>query len=399
MNNKYVITTITALLTVLLIYAGAKIFYPDTSSKSIKVGFVYIGDTVNAYTNNFYRAQTELEDAFPNNVTVIAKYNISKSVCAEAMEDLIKSGCSMIVSTSLDFGKTTKKVAEKHPDVQFCQATGDNANTAPVLPNYHTFMGTIYEGRYVSGVVAGMKLAELINKNKIKRSGAKVGYVAAFPIAEVISGYTAFFLGVRNIAPEAVMVVKYTNKWSSNIIERKCAEELIASGCVIISQHSDTTGPAIACEEASVKQGKTVFHVGYNQSMTDVAPTTSLISSRINWAPYIITAAEAVLKKKRIESLLNAKVFGNDATAGFEQGWIEMIGLNRLIVADGSIEEIEQIKKQFKSGNCSVFKGNYVGTNPNNADDVWDLRKEFKENESRSTPTFCYVLNDVIAEE
>ena len=157
-----------------------------------------------------------------------------------------------------------------------------------MLPNYHTFMGTIYQGRYISGIVTGMKLRELIEQKKLTPAQAKIGYVAAFPYAEVISGYTAFFLGVRSVVSEAVMTVSYTNTWSNTTTERKLAEKLIDEGCVIIAQHSDTTGPATACETASTRDGKLVFHVGYNQTMTDVAPTTSLVSTRINWTPYFI---------------------------------------------------------------------------------------------------------------
>ncbi|MCR4837539.1 MAG: BMP family ABC transporter substrate-binding protein [Eubacterium sp.] len=139
-----------------------------------------------------------------------------------------------------------KKYAGLHPEIQFCEATAPDANDEngdPVYENYHTFMGEIYQGRYISGVVAGMKLKELLDQGILRPEEAKVGYVAAYSSAEVISGYTAFFLGVRSIVPEAVMEVKYTNTWSNYNIEKQCADELIDRGCVIISQHSDTTGP------------------------------------------------------------------------------------------------------------------------------------------------------------
>ena len=239
-------------------------------------------------------------------------------------------------------------------------------------------------------------MLELIASGKIKRSQAKVGYVGAFSYAEVISGYTAFFLGVRSIVPEAEMIVRYTNTWSNHVIEKKTAEKLIDEGCVIISQHSDTEGPAIACEEASVKRGKVVFSVGYNQSMTDVAPTTSLVSSRINWSPYILGATEAVLKGKKIESVVKSPYKTTDSAAGFDRGWIEIVGLNTHILADGTTTEMEKTIKQFKNGSLTVFKGNFVGVNPFDESDVWDLRTPFIECEKRSAPSFCYVLGDVI---
>ena len=397
MKNKYSITALTVICGVLLMFAGTKFFQKNTAD-FIKVGFVYNADTATAYTLNFFRAQTELEDAFGDKVQILAKYNISESgsACDEAIDALVKGGCSLIFAVSYGYGEAVKRSAQKYPAVQFCHATGDLAGEEPVLPNYHNFMGTIHEGRYVCGIIAGMKLQELIASGKIKRSQAKVGYVGAFSYAEVISGYTAFFLGVRSIVPEAEMIVRYTNTWSNHVIEKKTAAKLIDEGCVIISQHSDTAGPAIACEEASVKRGKVVFSVGYNQSMTDVAPTTSLVSSRINWSPYILGATEAVLKGKKIESVVKSPYKTTDSAAGFDRGWIEIVGLNTHILADGTTTEMEKTIKQFKNGSLTVFKGNFVGVNPFDESDVWDLRTPFIECEKRSAPSFCYVLGDVI---
>lgn len=397
MNNKYLVTALTSLLCVTAGFFGSKFFLKEYSEKAIKVGFVYIGDAGTAYTNNFIRAQTELEEELGDKVITVAKYNIPEASCDNAIYDLIDQGCNLIFTTSYGYSQSAKRIAGERPDVQFCQATGDTANQEPVLPNFHNFMGTIYQGRYVSGVVAGIKLLDLIAKGKIWRSKAKIGYVAAFPFAEVISGYTAFFLGARSVVPECMMTVRYTDTWSNYDLEKKCAEALIyQDNCIIISQHSDTTGPAIACEEASAKRGKTVFHVGYNQSMVDVAPTTSLVSCRIDWAPYIVAASKAVLKEKTIESVAKTEIKGNDAAAGFDKGWIEMIGLNQLIAAEGTQDEMERIIKQFKSGTMSVFKGSYIGQNPFNPSDTWDLRTPFPENADRSAPSFCYVLRDVI---
>ena len=397
MKNKYITASVTALLCVTAMFFGKKFLLKDYSCKTIKVGFVYIGDAGNAYTNNFIRAQIELEEALKEKIQTVTKYNILESDCDNAIYDLIEQKCDLIFTTSYGYSQSAKRIAAEHPEVQFCQATGDQANVAPILPNFHNFMGTIYQGRYTAGVVAGMKLLDLISKGQIARNRAKIGYVAAFPYAEVISGYTAFFMGARSVIPEATMVVRYTDTWSNYVIEKKCAEKLIyQDGCVIVSQHSDTTGPAIACEEASSKRGKTVFHVGYNQSMIDVAPKTSLVSCRVNWAPYIIDACKAVLQNKTIESVAKTQIKGCDATAGFEKNWIEMIGLNTLIAAPGSSEEMEKIIKQFKSNSIEVFKGNYIGENPFDKNDIWDLRTPFPENKSRSAPSFCYVLRDVI---
>ena len=396
MKRKYLLVAITAVITVAVLRLAMYFLHTDYSLKNITVGFVYIGDSGTPYTNNFVRSQAELEKAFPNNVTTIAKYNIPEDNCEPAIRDLIASGCSLIFGTSYGYGETMKRLAEYYPKVQFCQATCSNANDVPVLPNYHNFMGTIYQGRYISGIVTGMKLKELIEEGKLKPNQVKIGYVAAFPIAEVISGYTAFFLGVRSLVDTAVMTVSYTNTWSNTTTERKLAEKLIDEGCVVIAQHSDTVGPATACEAASTRDGKLVFHAGYNQTMTDVAPTTSLISTRINWTPYIISATEAVIKEKKIESCVKGQVFGNDVAAGFENGWCEMIGLNKLIAAEGTKEEIDAKIKQFKTKGIIVFQGDYIGVNAFNENDTYNLNEPYIENALQSAPSFNYILKDVI---
>ncbi len=396
MKKKYLITAITAVITVCILRIGMRFLYTDYTQKNIKVGFVYIGDSSTPYTNNFVRSQLELEKAFPQNIATISKYNIPEENCEPAIRDLISNGCDLIFGTSYGYGDVMKKLAGEFPKVQFCQATCSNANEEPVLQNYHNFMGTIYQGRYISGIVTGMKLKNLIEQGRITPDQAKIGYVAAFPFAEVISGYTAFFLGVRSVVKESVMSVSYTNTWGNTTTERKLAERLINEGCVIIAQHSDTTGPAIACETASTRDGKLVYHVGYNQTMTDVAPTTSLISTRINWTPYFISATEAVIKGKKIESMVKADVFGNDAAAGFENGWCEMIGLNKLIAADGTKEEIDAKIKQFKTKGILVFQGDYVGVNPFDESDTYNLNNPYIENACQSAPAFNYILKDVI---
>ena len=290
-----------------------------------------------------------------------------------------------------------KTYAEAYPDIQFCQATCANANTDPVLSNYHTFMGAIYQGRYISGVVAGMKLAELIDDGRINADEAKVGYVGAYPYAEVISGYTAFFLGVRSVVPEATMTVRYTNTWDDYILEKKCAKDLINEGCIILSQHSDTTGPAVACEETD--KDREVYIASYNQSMADVAPTTYLTGCKINWIPYMCEAVDAVVNERDIEQTVNGNVNGRDIGAGFDEGWVEMLELNEVVAADGTAEKVDELVEGFQSGNIHVFQGNYTGVNPDDPDDTYDLNNEYIENKNCSAPTFAYILKDVIVVE
>lgn len=395
MKKKYLTTIISALIMIIIFFGVSHLSGEDTEKESkLKVGFIYVGDESTPYTYNFIKAEREIKETFGDMVDVIVKSNVPEGKEVAELEDLANNGCGIIFATSYGYSENVKKIAERYPDIQFCAATGDNANEGNVLKNYHTFMGEIYQGRYISGIVAGMKIEELVKEGKISGEDIKIGYVAAFPYSEVISGYTAFYMGVNSIVPDVKMIVKYTDTWSSYVIEKKCANELIDEGCVIISQHSDTTGPAVACEERIGE--RPVYHVGYNQSMIDVAPTTSLISSRINWSPYMVNAVKAVMKDKKIEKYIDGNVTGNDMSAGFEKDWVQMMELNEIIAADGTKKVVEKTIDRFKKNKVHVFKGDFRGVNPFDENDTYDLNKEFKENKNSSSPKFNYVLDDVI---
>ena len=397
MRRMRIITVLTA-LAVIGVYLMISIF--GTSNKremhQIKVGFVYDGDESAPYTNNFIRVQKMIDSYdYGGMVTTVAKSNIKAENGEKAILELVNEGCDLIFTTSYGDGEAAKKMAEEHPDIEFCEATCDNANDDPVLPNYHTFMGEIYQGRYVSGIVAGMKLKEMIDQGVITEDQAIVGYVGAYPYAEVISGYTAFILGIRSIVPTAVMKVRYTNTWTGYTLEKECAKQLIEEGCVIISQHSDTTGPAVACEYAS-ENGKVVYNVGYNQSMIDVAPTTSLISTRIDWSQYMFEAVNAVLYGEKIEDHVKGNVHGNDVGAGFEEGWVQVLDINDLITPKGTEEAVTETIEKLKNKQIKVFKGDYIGVNPYDENDVIDLNNGYDENANASAPSFNYILKDVI---
>lgn len=391
-----ILTTGFTVLALVLVSMGIGRFSAKSSeADQVKVGFIYDGDAATPYSANFMRAEEALKNELGDRVTVIPIRNVSEADSEAHIRSLAEAGCDIIFTTSYGYEETAKSLAHEYPDVEFCQATGDNANTDPVLPNYHTFMGEIYEGRYISGVLAGMKLHEMISAGTISAEEAVVGYVAAFPYAEVISGYTAFFLGVRSVVPDAVMKVKYSNTWSGYAVEYQLAKELIEEGCVLISQHSDTIGPAVACEEAH-GQGKTVIHVGYNTSMESVAPATSLVSCRINWNPYILAAVKAVMNNEKLEAAVPGHVHGNDVGAGFERDWVQLLNINDAVAAKGSDARAEELIEQFKNGGIEVFKGPYTGVNPNDAADTIDLSEGYEENADRSAPAFAYVLDDII---
>ena len=392
---RHVITGLTVLCMILISFGVNAARKQDQTKDHVKAGFLYVGDAATSYTANFIRAENYLKSEFGDQVETVSLANVSEANSETALRTLADEGCDIIFATSYGFGEAAKKVAFEYPEIQFCQATCDNANTEPVLDNYHTFMGEIYEGRYVTGVIAGLKLRELLRSGIIREDEAVAGYVAAMPAAEVISGYTAFFLGIRSIVPDARMKVRYSGTWSEYAVEYQLAEQLIDEGCVIISQHSDTIGPAVACEEAR-ERGTVVYHVGYNQSMTTVAPSASLTSSRINWIPYVTGAVKAVMQNEKIEDAVEGHVHGNDIGAGFADDWVQIVEINESIAAKGSTQIAESLIEQFRNGEIEVFKGSYTGVNPSDPADTIDLSQGYQENALSSAPRFCYVLDDVI---
>lgn len=396
MTRMRIVTAITALVLIGLCYVlSVTVFADRKKDNAIKVGFVYDGDESAPYTYNFIKAMNKIDEYYPDGrVQIVSRSNIHEDTGEMVMNEMIEDGCDMIITTSYGYQTSAKKLAKEHPEVQFCEATGDNANDDP-LPNYHTFMGEIHEGRYVTGIVAGLKIKEMIDGGIITPDQAKVGYVGAFPYAEVISGYTAFILGVRSVVPTATMEVRYTNTWTSYSLEKACAEQLIDDGCIIISQHSDTIGPAVACEEA-FENGIKVYHVGYNQSMIDVAPTTTLVSSRINWSVYILSAVDAVLNDKSIEKVVPGNVHGYDMGGGFEDGWVQILDINNLVVAEGTQEKVDEAIERIEKDQVTIFKGDYIGINPSDQNDTIDLKNGYIESEKTSAPSFHYILKDVI---
>ena len=243
------------------------------SSNVLKVGFVYSEDESTPYTANFVKAQRALEEEYGSRIEIIAKSNVLSRECEQPIRDLIRDGVRiMFINMDTDIPVT---LAREFPQVQFCQASMPTISIEGTPENYHTFNGEIYQARYISGIAAGMKLRQLLDSGALLPKDALVGYVGANFTAEVISGYTAFLLGVRSVAPEATMRVRYTGSWSNFSEEKAQTRELIKEGCVIIAQHVNTTAPAVACEEAA-SAGQTVFHVGYHESMLDIAPSCLL---------------------------------------------------------------------------------------------------------------------------
>nr|WP_325258137.1 BMP family ABC transporter substrate-binding protein [uncultured Oscillibacter sp.] len=313
-------------------------------SKTVKVGLICIGDENDqGYTYNFIRgkeAATEALAASGINVEWVVKWNIGEdSGCEDANIELAEEGCDLIINNSFGFEPFMLKVAPDYPEIEFIACT-NQASWGDNLDNTHNAFANIYEGRYLAGVVAGMKLQQMIDEGTITADQAVIGYVGAFSFAEVISGFTAYFLGAKSVCPSVTMKVQFVGSWSDATEEANAASALADMGCVMISQHSDNTTPATTAE------AKGVFHTGYNNDMISVAPGASLIGTRINWAPYFEYA---------IGSVANGASFDQDWCHGMDMGAVVMTDLNEAIAAPGTAEKLAEVEDQIRSGKLQVF--------------------------------------------
>ena len=393
MKRVYITTAVTCLFVLAGFIGLFRLFNLTGGKEHLKIGFIYDNDESTAYTYNFSLAKDALEKEYGERVEIITRSNVIDEEMEEPLRELAEKGCDIIFFNG--YSELVRQLAPEYPDTQFCQASYMDMSGQSVPGNFHTFKGEAYQGRYVSGIAAGMKLKQLITEGVITAKQAKVGFVAAFPTSEVISGYTAFILGVRSVVPEAVMHVIYTSTWSSFAHEKSATEKLINEGCIVISQHTDTIGPAIACEEATTDRN--VYYVGYNQSMSEVAPGSSLVTARICWEPYVLTAVDALMKGRTIEKAVQGNIHGTDVSAGFEKGWVEMVDLNLQLAATGTQIAMNDAIDQLRRGNTDfVFKGEYTGVDPDDPSKTFDLRNGYKENENTSYPLFRYILNDVV---
>ncbi|QHQ59904.1 BMP family ABC transporter substrate-binding protein [Anaerocolumna sedimenticola] len=307
----------------------------------IKVGIIYVGDENEGYTSAHMAGIDEMiKNLGLSEDQVIEKTNIAEDEsCYDAAVDLADQGCNIIFANSFGHEDFMLQAAKEYPEVQFCHATGYKAASSG-LPNVHNYFTAVYESRYVSGVVAGLKLNEMIEKGTITADKAKMGYVGAYPYAEVVSGYTSFYLGAKSVCPTVTMEVQYTNSWADMAGENEVAKQLIANGAVLISQHADTTGAPTAAEEAKVPV------VGYNVDMTSVAPDSALTSATINWGPYYTYAVKNVIDGTPIDT---------DWCQGFKDGAVGISTLNEKTVAAGTADKVAEVEAALKDGSLKVF--------------------------------------------
>ena len=308
-------------------------------ASDIKVGFIFLHDENSTYDLNFINgAKAACENLGITNY--VFKTNVPEGQeCYDTAAELADDGCNIIFADSFGHEDYMIQAAKEFPDVQFCHSTGVKAHTEG-LDNYHNAFASIYEGRYLAGIAAGMKLNEMIAAGEFSVEEAKIGYVGAFTYAEVVSGYTSFFLGARSVCPTATMEVTFTGSWYDETAEKEGAQKLINNGCKIISQHADSMGAPTACELAGVP------NVSYNGSTESACPNTYLVSSRIDWTPYYEYAISAAMKGEAIDA---------DWTGTLATGSVVLTDLNEKAVAEGTAEAIAEATAKLEDGSLHVF--------------------------------------------
>lgn len=308
-----------------------------------KIGMICLHDENSTYDNNFIQALRQVQkDLGLSDDQVVIVTNIGEdSSCYDAAVDLAKNkGCKVIFADSFGHESFMKQAAQEYPEVQFCHATGTSGKIANI-ENFHNAFASIYEGRYLAGIAAGLKLNEMIAAGEITAEQAVIGYVGAFTYAEVISGMTSFYLGARSVCPSATMKVRYTGSWYDQAKEQEAATALIEKDkCVLISQHADSLGAPTACELAGVP------NVSYNGSTYSAGETTFIVSSAINWAPYFQYIIETVVKGEAIAPDWCGTIATNS---------VVLSGVNQDVAAEGTIEKINDAIKALEAGTLHVF--------------------------------------------
>jgi len=365
----------------------------------VKLGVILLHDEDSTYDLNFINGVNEaVANLGLTEDQVIMIRNIPESnECYEAALDLVDEGCNVIFANSFGHESFLLEAAKETPEVQFCHATGTKAHTEG-LDNFHNAFAAIYEGRYLAGIAAGMKLNEMKEAGQIKGDAPVMGYVGAFTYAEVISGYTSFYLGAKSVCPDVTMKVQFTGSWYDEKEEKTAAEALISAGCDLISQHADSMGAPTACENAGVP------NVSYNGSTVASCPNTFIVSSRINWAPYFEYIVNQVAAGEAIDT---------DWTGTIGTNSVVLTDINETAAAAGTAEAIEAAKAAFIAGEKHVFDtaadnfmlkdGAKIESYIADVDDMGDYAPEtevvfdgyFHESEFRSAPYFDLQLDGI----
>lgn len=399
--SKKIVAVLLAALFAIGCFAGCSADKPaddntgtsNAAETKVKVGFIYLHDENSTYDKNFLDAAKAACEKM--GVEMVNKTNIEENdSCKEAALDLVDQGCNVIFADSFGHEDFMIEAAKANPDVQFCHATGTKAHTEN-LPNFHNAFASIYEGRYLAGIAAGMKLNEMIEAKEITAEQAKMGYVGAHPYAEVKSGYTSFYLGAKSVCPSVTMEVTFTGSWYDETLEKEAATKLISNGCVLISQHADSMGAPTACEKAGVP------NVSYNGSTVSACPNTFIVSSKINWAPYFEYMIDCVATGKEIDK---------DWTGTLATDSVQLTDINEKAAAKGTKEAIEAAKADLESGKVQVFdtskftvKGETLTTYMADVDTDPEFKGDteaiadgaFKESAHRSAPYFDVDIDGI----
>ena len=365
------------------------------AKEDLKVGFIFLHDANSTYDKNFMdAAEAACAKLGLKDDQILMKTGIPEGNEAyTTAKELVNAGCQVIFADSFGHEPYMIQAAKEFPKVQFCHATGTRGKIEG-LGNYHTAFAEIYKGRYLAGIAAGMKLNEMIDAGKFTAEEAKIGYVGAFPYAEVISGYTSFYLGVKSVCPTVTMEVQYTQSWFDIEKENTAAKALIANGCKLISQHADSSGAPSACEAEGIP------NVAYNVDTSNIGPTTAIISSKISWEPYMTMMIKALLDGTSIPS---------DYCATLEEGAVQLTALTANAAA-GTQEAIDTAKAKLASGELKVFDtatftvgGKELKTYLADVVDAGDFVPDteaivdgrFIESEKRSAPYFNVIIDGI----
>ncbi len=374
----------------------------EPKAENIKVALICLHGDSSTYDKNFidaFKLACENKGLTADDYTIVTDIP-EDTACYDQAADLAET-YDLIFADSFGHESHMIKAAQEFPEVEFCHATGTQAHTAG-LDNFHNAFASIYEGRYLAGVAAGMKLVELYgdDEGKVSDENAKIGYVGAFPYAEVISGYTSFYLGAKSIVENVTMEVRYTNSWYDETAEKTTALALIDAGCKLISQHADSWGAPTACEE------KNIPNVSYNGSTEEKCPNTFIIASRINWAPYF---------EYIIDCVQNDKAIDTDWTGTLATGSVEITALGSA-AAEGTQDKLDEVKKGLQDGtikvfDCSTFtvEGKELTSFIADVDDAGDYKPETEvvetangitfvnESAKRSAPYFNIIIDGITA--
>ena len=334
---------IALLLAVLMVVSMAACSNTGSGAKDdIQIGLICLHDENSTYDLNFLNGMYEAVENLgldPDKNLVIKKNIPEGNECYEAAADLADSGCDVIFANSFGHEPFMIQAAKEFPKVEFCHATGTMAHTEK-LANFHNAFAAIYEGRYLAGIAAGMKLNEMIEAGEITAEEAVMGYVGAFTYAEVKSGYTSFYLGAKSVCPSVTMKVQFTGSWYDETAEKEAATTLINSDCVLISQHADSMGAPTACETAGVP------NVSYNGSTQAACPNTFIVSSRINWAPYY---------EYMVNCVKNGEAIATDWTGTIATESVLLTEVNEKVAAAGTADAIAAAKAELVAGTLKVF--------------------------------------------